>query len=90
VAGGGGWWWWLVVAAGGRSPLAVLSQPARAPGVLLLTGKLSLSLSLGLPKVVMGEHEGFWVQWKALCTALTSVFTLLSRSPHSLGHHLFV
>lgn len=30
------------------------------------------------PRVAMGEHEGFWVQWKALCTALTSVFTLLT------------
>jgi hypothetical protein len=30
------------------------------------------------PRVVMGEHEGFWVQWKALFTALTSVFTVLT------------
>jgi len=30
------------------------------------------------PRVSMGEHERFWVLWKTICTALTSVFTILT------------
>jgi hypothetical protein len=30
------------------------------------------------PRVAMGDHERFWVQWKAIFTALTSVFTILT------------